>query len=107
MMENSSAHDLIEARLQLVHMLDGKLVDLKIVQVVFSFELLSTAHARCAKVDANNLSLRPTQGMFGCLRCSAPGNEDGVVFPVTSGVPKQMIICVAPVSVLPEPSIFF
>jgi hypothetical protein len=88
MMENPGAHNLIEARPQIVYPLDGKLVDLKIVQVVFSLELLGTAHTRCAEVDADNLSRRPTQSMLGRLRCPAAGNQDCAIFPVRSGGPK-------------------
>ncbi len=58
MMENPGAHNLIEARLQIVHLLDGKLVDLEIVQVVFSLQLLSTTYTCCAEVDADNLELQ-------------------------------------------------
>jgi hypothetical protein len=75
-MENPGAHNLIEAYLQLVHPFDGKLVDLEIVQAVFSLELISTANTRCAEVDADYLSRSPTQGMLGRLRCSAAGNEN-------------------------------
>lgn len=107
MMENLGTHNLIEARLQLVHSLDGKLVDLEIVQVVFSIELLSTAYARCAEVDADYLSRRPPQGMLSRLRCPVAGNENGVVFPVRSVRPKQMIIRAASLSVLPDPLILF
>src|SRR5271169_1958432 len=40
MMENPSAHDLIEAHLKLAYLLDGELVHLQIFQVMFSLELL-------------------------------------------------------------------
>ena len=89
------------------HHHDGKSVDLKIVQTVFSLELLNAAHTRCAKVDADNLSRGPTQGMLGRLRCAAAGDEDGVVFLVRSGGPKQVIIRAASLLVLPELLIFF
>src|SRR5438132_7246305 len=81
-------------------------MDLKIVQTVFLLEFLGTAHARCAEVDAGNLSRRPTQSMLGRLRCPAAGNEDGLVFPIGSYRPKEMIVHPAFLSVLPEPSIF-
>jgi hypothetical protein len=77
MMENPGADNLIEAHFQVAHPLDGKLVDLKIVHVVLALELLGTAHARCAEIDAGNLSRRPTQGMLCRLRCPATGNQDG------------------------------
>ena len=107
MMENPSADNLIEVHFQIVHPLDRKLLDLKIVQTVFSLQLLSAAHTRCAKVDADNPSSGPTQGMLGRLRCPAAGNEDGVVFLVRSSGPKQMIIRAASLLVLPELLIFF
>ena len=84
MMENTGADDLIEARSQVTYPLDGKLVDLEIVQVVFPLESLGTAHTGCAEVDAGDLSRGPTHGMLGRLRCSAAGNEDGLVFPIGS-----------------------
>src|SRR4029453_3115213 len=49
MMENPGADNLIEARFQVAYPLDGKLADLKIVQVVFPLELLGTAHTGCAE----------------------------------------------------------
>ena len=82
MMQNPGADDLIEARLQLVDALDGKLVDLEIVQVVFALELLGAAHARRAEVDAGNPRRGPAHGVLGRLRRPAAGNEDGVVFPI-------------------------
>jgi hypothetical protein len=107
MMQNPGADNLIEARLQVTDPLDGKLMDLEIVQIVFSLEFLGTAHARRAEVDAGNLSCWPTQGVLCRLRCPTACNEDEAIFPIRPGRPKQMIIRVAPVSVLPEPPIFF
>src|SRR5215831_4915547 len=60
MMENSRADNLIEGLFQLAHPIDGKLVDLEIIQVVFLLEFLSTAYARCAEIDAGNFSGRAT-----------------------------------------------
>src|SRR5262245_65260305 len=77
MMENPGADNLIEARFQVVCPLDRKLVDLEIIQVVLSLEILSTAHTGCAEVDAGNPRCRPPQSMLGRLRCPATGNEDG------------------------------
>ncbi len=88
MMENPGAHNLIEARLQFVYPLDGKLVDLEIVQVVFSLEFLGMAHTCRAKIDARNLSLGPTHRMLGRLRCPAAGNKDGPVFSKRAGRPE-------------------
>ena len=88
MMENPGAHNPIEAPLQFVYTLNGQLVDLEVVQAVFSLEILSTPHARPANVDADNLRRRPTQCMLGCLRCAAAGNENGEVFHIGSGRPK-------------------
>src|SRR5947208_9588394 len=48
--KDSCADNLIEARLQFVRPLDGKLVDLKISQVVFSFELFDAAYAGFAEL---------------------------------------------------------
>src|SRR4029077_2160870 len=92
MMENPGADNLIEAHFQVTYLLDGKLTDLEIVQVVFPLELLGTAHTVCAEVDAGNLSRRPTQSMLGRLRCPAAGNEDGLVFPIGSYRPEEMIV---------------
>ena len=44
--------------------------------------------------------------MLGRLRCPAAGNEDGLVFPIGSYRPKEMIVRPAFLPVLPEPSIF-
>src|SRR5207302_10105412 len=71
MMKNSSADDLVEAHSQSVYLLDWKLVDLKIFQIVFALEFLGTMHTRRADVDAGNLSCGPTQRVLCCLRCSA------------------------------------
>ena len=106
MMENPGADDLIEAHFQVAYPLDGKLADLEIVQVVFPLELLGTAHTGCAEVDAGNLSRGPTQGMLGRLRCPAAGDEDGLVFPIGSCRPEEVIVRPAFLPVLPEPSIF-
>src|SRR6267143_4883243 len=46
MMQNPSAHDPIEAHLQVVYPLDGKRMDLKIFQIVFFLEYLCMAHTR-------------------------------------------------------------
>ena len=90
---------------QLACPLDGQSVDLEIIQFVFSFELLSTAHARSAKVDACNLRLGPTQGMLCRLGRTAAGNQNGKLFPKRSGRPEQMIIRAAAQPILPEASI--
>ena len=63
-------------------------------------------HTCCAEVDTGNLSLRPAQGMFGRLRCSAARNQDGVVFPARLIGPEQVIVRAASLPVLPELSIF-
>src|SRR5262245_1569113 len=105
MMKNPGTDNLIEARFQLVYPLDRELADLEIAQMIFSFEFSGTAHTRCAEIDADNLSRRPTQSMLGRLRCPAAGNEDGLVFPVGSCRPEEMIVRPACLSVLPKPSI--
>src|SRR5262249_9120872 len=92
MMENPGADNLIEARFQLVYPLDRELVDLEIIQVVLSLELLGTAHTGCAEIDAGNPRRRPTQSMLGRLRCPATGNEDGWIFPIGPYRPKEMIV---------------
>ena len=102
MMENSGADNLVEGRPQLVDTIDGKLMDLKIAQVVFPLELFRASHTRRADVDAGDLSRRPPQGMLCCLRCSAAGDENGIVFPVRSVGPKEMIIGAAFLRVLPS-----
>ena len=56
MMEDSCADNLVVAHPQLRNVLDSKLMDLKIFQVVFMFEFLSTLHTRRAEVDAGDLS---------------------------------------------------
>src|SRR5262249_7190668 len=92
MMENPGAENLIEARCQLVDPLDGELADMEIGQVVLLLELLGTAHTGCAEVDTDNLSRRPAQRMLGGLRCPAASNEDGVVVPIGSCRPEEVIV---------------
>ena len=88
MVENSGAHDLIEARLQVAYTLDWQLVDLEIVQAVFPLEVLRMPHTRRADVYAGDLCRRPAHGMLRRLRCAAAGNEDRLVFSVGSARPK-------------------
>src|SRR5580704_8110502 len=106
-MENSGADNLVEAHSQLVYLLDGELVDLKIFQIVLTFELLRTPHARCADIDTGNLSCRPTQGMLCCLLRPAAGDENGMVFSVWFVRPEEMVVGAAPVRVFPQPTILF
>ena len=80
----------------LVDALDGKLVDLEVVQTVLPLERLGVPHARRAKVDTGHLRCRPAQGMLGRLRCPAAGNEDGPILPVAPVRPKQVVISPAP-----------
>src|SRR5262245_39150759 len=82
MMEYPGADDVIEAPLELVDQIDGKLMNLESAQVVLSLEPLSTAYARRAEIDAGNPRTRPPQGIPGRLRCAASRNQDGVVFPI-------------------------
>src|SRR5271170_3652797 len=107
MMENSGANNLVEFCPQVAHALKSELVDLKIFQIVFLFEQLGAAYARCATVDAGDLSQGPAQGMLRRLRGTTTGDEDGVVFLIRAAGPKKMMVGAAPVAVLPEPLIFF
>src|SRR5262245_27810363 len=59
MMEYPGADDVIEAPLQLMYPIEGKLIDLESAQVVLSLELLGTAYARRAEIDTGNRSSRP------------------------------------------------
>ncbi len=43
---------------------DGKLVDLKIFQIVFAFEFFRTPHTRSAEVDADNLGSGQRKACF-------------------------------------------
>ncbi len=107
MMENTGADNLVEAHPQLAYLLDCKLMDLKIFQIVFTLEFLRTLHTRCADIDAGNLSCGPTQGMLCCLRRSAACDENGMVFAVGSVRPEEMVIRATPVRVVPEPTVLF
>ena len=60
MMENPGGNNLVEAHPQLIYLLDGKLVDLEIVQLVFALELFCALHACRTQVDAGYLSFGPT-----------------------------------------------
>src|SRR5579862_2808828 len=106
MMENPGAHNLIEAHTQFVHLLDGKLVYPKILQIVFFPEILRTPHTSCTAVDARNLSRRPAHCMLDRLRFPATGNEDGLIFSKRAGRPKQVIVRAQPLPILPEQLIF-
>ena len=44
--------------------------------------------------------------MLGRLRRPAAGDEDGLILPIGSCRPKEMIVRAASLPVLPEPSIF-
>ena len=105
MMENSGADNLVEGLLQFAYAIDGKLMDLKIGQVIFALERLRPLHTRRADVDAGDLSCRPAQRMLCRLGCSAAGNENGIVFLVGPAGPKEVIIRAALSLVLPCPSI--
>jgi hypothetical protein len=105
MMENPGTDNLIKAHFQIGYALNGKLVDLEIVQVVFSLEVFRVTDTRRAKVDAGHPRRRPAQGMLGRLRRPAAGNEDGSILPITAARPKQMIVCAASCPVLPQPAI--
>src|SRR5580698_8701524 len=88
MMENSGADNLVEGLLQFIYAIDGKLMDLKIGQVMFALERLRPLHARRADVNAGDLSRRPTQRMLCCLGCSAAGDQNGKVFFIRSARPQ-------------------
>src|SRR5882672_4103380 len=105
MMQNSGAHDLIEAP-QFAGAFNGKLMDVEIVQVVFSLECLSAANAGCTEVDAGHAGRRPAQGMLGGLGRPAARNQNGKVFAITSGRPEQVKVRTASFAVLPEPPVF-
>src|SRR6266576_3890393 len=90
-----------------MHALDRQLVDLKVGQTVLALEFRRAADTRCADVDACDLSRGPAQRMLGRLRRPAAGDEDGLVFPIRSGRPQQMIFRAPSWLVLPEESIFF
>src|SRR6202042_2589645 len=70
-------------------------------------QLLRTAHAGCADVDACNSSLRPAQGVLCGLRCPAAGDQYRSIFPIRTGRPQEMIIRSTSLPVFPKASIFF
>jgi hypothetical protein len=105
-MEDPCAHYLIEAHPQLIYALDRKLVDLKILQIVLFLELLSVAHTGRTAIDAGDLSVRPSQRMFGCLRCPTSGDKDTLVFPINVTRPKQVKVGSPPLAILPTLLIF-
>jgi hypothetical protein len=74
-MEYPGADDVIEARLQLVYPIDGKLIDLESAQVVLSLEFLGTAYARRAEIDARNPSSRSLQGYLGARDAPHPATR--------------------------------
>src|SRR5271155_2836937 len=88
MMENPGAHNLIEAHPKMVYLLDGKLVDVEILEVVFLLEFLRTLHTGCATVDTCDLSRGPAQRMLGRLRCPAARDEDGLIVLIRSCGPE-------------------
>src|SRR5580658_325509 len=101
MMENAGADDLIERRPKFRHTIDGKLMDLKIGQAIFALERLRPLHTRCADVDTGDLGCRPAKRMLRRLGCSTARDEDGVVFFVRFGRPKEVIVSPALSRVLP------
>src|ERR1700722_11309074 len=101
MMEHSGADNLVESRPQLHHTIDGKLMDLKIGQAIFTLERLRPLHTRRADVDAGDLSCRPAERMLRRLGSSTAGDKNGIVFFVRFGRPKEVIISLALSRVLP------
>ena len=59
MMENTSTYNLIETHPQIIHPLDGKLLDVEIVQVILPLELYRIMHTCCTEIDSGNLGRRP------------------------------------------------
>src|SRR5271155_5644521 len=102
-MKHAGADDLVEAGLQFVRALDGKPAHLKIVQLVFSFQLVGTANARFAEVDTHNSRSRPTHRVLGRLRRPTTSYQNRLVFAIGYGRPKQMVFRAAFLRVSPEP----
>jgi len=101
MVQHTRADDLVEAASQVAYTLHRELVDLEILQLVFTLEFLGVADARGADVNAHDASLRLAQGMFGRLRCAASGDENCQVFPIGLTRPVQVEIYSAPAFILP------
>ncbi len=106
MMKHSGTHDLVEARLQFARPLERQLAHLKIVQLVFSFQVLGTAHARFAEIDTRDPRCRPAHRVLGRLGCPAPCNENGQVLAERSGRPGQVELRTAPLRIFPKPILF-
>ena len=105
MVENAGADDLIEGRPQRADALDGKLVDLEIVEIVFPLERLGVTDAGRAEVDARHLRLRPAQGVFGRLRRPAAGDQDRLILAVGLRGPGEVKVRAAPLRVLPQAAV--
>src|SRR6266542_7108603 len=62
----------------------------KVLQIVFLLQVTRVAQAGLADVDACHAGIGLAQGVSGCLRSTATGNEDLQVFSKWLGGPYQM-----------------
>src|SRR6202051_379720 len=107
MMENSGADNLVAAGPQLIYLLDGNLVHREIAQIISALEFLRVAYTCRADVYASNLCIGPAQSMLCRLRCAAPGDENGMIFPIGFVRPEEMVIRASSVRVFPDLAISF
>ena len=101
MMQYTSADNLIEACSKIAHLLQRKLVDLEVVELVFALQPPGMLYAGCAEIDAGDASRRPANGIFCGLQSSATGDEYGVVLAVGTCGPEEVKVCPAAFVVLP------
>src|SRR5215831_3829054 len=90
MMKNSRANDLVEFSSQIAYLFQSELVHLKILQVILLFQLPSALHACRAHIDPGDPGLRPAQSLLRRLRCSAAGNQDGLIVPIRAAGPEKV-----------------
>jgi hypothetical protein len=107
MMQDSGADDPVVRSIEGVDAIDGKLMNLKVGQVMFALKLLGASNTRCAEINTSDLSAGPTQRVLCGLRRSAAGDKNGIIFAIWLVGPKEMMLRTAPILVLPEPAIVF
>ncbi len=105
MMQNPGADDLIEALLQLACLLDSQLLYLKVLEIVFAFQIFCSAETYPAEVNTCDLRLRPSHRILRRLRRSTTGDENRKVFLIRPIGPKQMKVRYALLTVVPDASI--
>src|ERR1700733_6569919 len=91
-MKHACANNLVERLAELFNPLDRKPVELQVSYVMLRSKVAGMTQTRFADVDCGYARLRLHHGVAGCLRRSAPGDQN---FPVGARLlqrPEQQIL---------------